>query len=509
MLHEEKSSSGLTGLIPTNPLGQRFTALFQYLWRFIYKESDQPWQTETRYRIEPRNLWAEWQNLTKLIGVRFGEFTAYGLFDIDSGSPYHPNNDPTALPRLRAALEAIGISKTLLIRSSDSGGLHLYICLESSVPTYGLALALRDCVQSVGFNLSPGSLEIFPNCKTFTANGTTDYQGHRLPLQAGSYLLDSDCQILSNDLRHFLRAWEIAAAGNDLSELKQAIATASEANKIVLFRSKGRSITQWKTDSERVISQGWTGEGQTNDLIKAIARHGRVFEELSGDALIEYTIEVAINSPGYREFCKHQRTIHRRVREWAVLIERRYVPYSSMLRGIREPKPDQRVERNSQASNGAIERIKTAVLNVGAKLTSTIRELAKEIANVARCSLGTLYKHLNLWHPEHCESNSQDQPTEPITALEPIVEETHPKPLEPLPRALLHPLTAKKVLNSVTPKIPSQKLKKQLVKLTPLQKGFDFCRNRHKKSPWKPLPGRVSRRFRLVWGFRLDFAQWE
>jgi hypothetical protein len=47
---------------------------------------------------------------------------------------------------MRAALETIGICRTILIRSSWSEGLHLYIPLSSTVPTFGLAKAIKLCL---------------------------------------------------------------------------------------------------------------------------------------------------------------------------------------------------------------------------------------------------------------------------------------------------------------------------------------------------------------------------
>lgn len=497
------STASYRDLVPSDPLGQRLTGIFNHGYGFIYrKESDQHWQTETRYPIQPRNLWAYWQDETGLIGVRFGKHTRYALIDIDIESPYHPDNDPAALPRLRTALEAIGIYRTLLVRSSESGGLHLYICLSDEVLTFGLAVALRDCLTSHNFTIAPGKLEIFPNVKTFSTTDKTNYNGHRLPLQSGSYLLNADCEIVTNDLSHFLNAWELAASGNDSDELNEAIAVAVAQNKKVSFRSKGRSVNQWKNDDERIISEGWTASGQTNELVKVLARHAVVFKSLSGEALIEYVHRAALDAPGYAEHCNHHRDIRRRSRDWSVAAEKHYRPYRSHPQGgnlWRASQPDQRLIRNTKTSNDAIDRIRRAAIEIGTQAIATVRELASTIAAIAKCSVATLYKHLSEWHPQHNGCNSHNPPVEPISDTDSPTEEKHPKTLKPLPDGLLHPNAPKKVMISVTPKILSQKLTKQTYKLPKPPRGFDFSEQPHKKTAWKSIPGRVSRLFRLIY----------
>jgi hypothetical protein len=496
------STASYRDLVPSDPLGQRLTAIFSHGYGFIYrKEADQHWLTEKRYPIQPRNLWAYWQDVSSLIGVRFGGDTTYGLIDIDIHSLYHPDSDPSALPKLRSALAEIGICRTLLIRSSESRGLHLYICLPEQVVTFGLALALRDCVESAGFAIAAGQLEIFPNVKSFSQTDKTNYNGHRLPLQTGSYLLDDDCEIITDDLEFFLNAWELAASGNDIDELNEAIALATKANKIVAFRRGERDPALWRADSERIISVGWTANGQTNELLKVVACYGRVFKELDGQELIDYTLETAINATGYAQHCKHHRDIKRRARDWSIAVEKRYFPLSRSLVGRipRDEKPDQRLALNQQRSNEAIERIKFAFLALKKLGFTTVRDLASAIAAIAKCSVSTLYKHLSEWHPKHNGCNTQDEPTEPISDVETPIEEIHPKTLEPAPSGLLHPNAYKKVLDRVTPKILLRKLKKQLYKLPSMPPGFDFSEQTHKKTLWKSVPGRVSQLFRLIY----------
>jgi hypothetical protein len=277
--------------LPLDPLGKRLCETFPYLWQPIIgvNETDPQWQTITKYPMRPRVLWRSWQDAAQVVGVRFDDETLYGLIDIDRESPYHPKQDPTALPTIRAALETIGIYRTVLVRSSWSEGLHLYIPLPEAVPTFGLACALKQCLEAQGFAIAQGKLECFPNCKTYAKPGTySEYNAHRLPLQpaSGSCLLDDDGNPISHDLGRFFDGWDTAAAGQDQAELHGAIATARANRKAKTRRSN--IVEDWQRDLLSEMDEGWTGHGQTNHLLKTIACYGVVFESLSGDALTAY-----------------------------------------------------------------------------------------------------------------------------------------------------------------------------------------------------------------------------
>ncbi|PZV10009.1 MAG: hypothetical protein DCF22_17575, partial [Leptolyngbya sp.] len=87
-----------------------FLSLFPHRHDYIWAEHPQPtakpaWQTESRHPLSDRLILQG----SYLYGVRFGPKTNYLLFDIDSGSLYHPRRDPFAIPRLVAALEGLGL----------------------------------------------------------------------------------------------------------------------------------------------------------------------------------------------------------------------------------------------------------------------------------------------------------------------------------------------------------------------------------------------------------------
>ncbi|MBD0336992.1 MAG: hypothetical protein ICV62_16005 [Cyanobacteria bacterium Co-bin13] len=343
--------------------------------------------------------------------MRFDNKTSYALLDIDALSQYLDQ-----LPTIRAALETIGIVRTVLLRSSWSGGLHLYIPLPAPVSTFDLACALRQCLESQGFEVKDGQLEIFPNTKAFGEfwkGKFTEYKAHRLPLQpgSGSCLLNDNLQPIGGDLERFFYAWDMAALSQDMDELHQALTIAKSNRRRQRRRAVG-PVEEWKNELELEIAGGWTGHGQTNALLKSIACYGRVFERLEGEALREYTERIATSRPGFERWCHHHHDIRMRCKVWASAVERYYWPLGT------EPKRDRSLGKfmsaiNRRRQEDACDRITAAYQQLKAEggLPEQIRELAKRLTRQANCSMATLYKYLGLWHPEHLVCNAPPTPT--------------------------------------------------------------------------------------------------
>ncbi|MEP0919939.1 hypothetical protein NC981_24305 [Leptolyngbya sp. DQ-M1] len=425
---------------PSNLIGKRLCETFPYLWNAIIStnETTPKWQTVAKYPIRPRILWREWKDNSKLIGVRFDSQTSYALIDIDRNGQFHPYQNPELLTLIRAALETIGICRTVLIRSSWSEGLHLYIPLPHAVQTFGLAQAIKQCLEAQGLTIAQGQLEVFPNCKAYAVPGTyTEYNAHRLPLQpeSGSCLLDDDYNPLSHDLGQFFQQWDIAAAGQDLSELMNAIAIARTNNRN--RRKRHTTIVEdWLQDLRAEIQEGWTDYGQTNHLLKTIACHGVVFEGLKGDALGEYVEQTAVNLPGYEEWCQHRHEIRMRSTVWARSAENYYWALGSNPKRSGNAHSDEGekvVPLNVLRSEDAQRRIKAVVsrLEQEGQFPSTATARAKLIA-AEGISTRTLYNHLELWHPIHYQSGScKTVQPETITAIFEADSEDPPKSLEP------------------------------------------------------------------------------
>ena len=155
-------------LTTTELAAQTFASFFPYLWKFIYaknvdRTSKPEWKTETRYPITGRRLYDYWADPDTLIGVRFGNQTEYALLDIDKGSPYHPNNNHEKFKTALQALEEIGLVRPLIVQSSHSEGLHIYYPLWQEVPSFGIACAIKSCLQKNNCEIASGVIESFPN----------------------------------------------------------------------------------------------------------------------------------------------------------------------------------------------------------------------------------------------------------------------------------------------------------------------------------------------------------
>lgn len=414
--------------LPGDPQGKRLCELFDYPWYPIVAvvpddaQAKPQWQTLTRYPMRPRTLWNQWQDANQLVGVRFGHQTQYALIDLDAQSQYR---SPDAISAIVQALETIGICRVIPIQSSWSGGIHLYLPLPEALPTFDLALAVKRCLEVQGFEVAPGQLEIFPNVKSWgnPAKGQyIQYNAHRLPLQpgTGSFLLDDDLQPIGTDLVSFFHQWDSATPQQDLTLLQLALSQARANHKGNYQPSTDSKIVDaWKQDLERELTEGWTGHGQTNHLLKTIACYGVVFQRLTGVALVDYVEQTAIASAGYPAWCRHQLEIRQRSQDWAKAAERYY--WELGTDGEREGNvhaannivPMRRNRRNQEKALDAQIRIQQAVKTLAAlgQLPDDLSKRGDAIVAQARCSKQTLYKYQEFWLPKYDPQNLEASPS--------------------------------------------------------------------------------------------------
>ncbi|MBD2054546.1 hypothetical protein H6F88_00600, partial [Oculatella sp. FACHB-28] len=274
-----------------------------------------------------------------------------------------------------------------------------------SVSTFDLAVALKQCLATQELFLYPGQLEVFPNVKSYGKAGkTVEYNAHRLPLQpgSGSTLLNEDLQPIRGNLEQFFGAWDTAAAGQDMDELGKALTRARKAHR-TRRASRSNRIDSWKQDLQSEMEQGWTGYGQTNQLLKAIACYGVVFESLSGEALVHYVEEIATHCPGYSQWCRHQHEISKRAEDWASAAENYYWALGTTPKRGRAPQGGNNIVCfNRKRAEDAQSRIKTAVSELEARgeLPDGMTARMKAIAQLAKCSFTTLQKYKELWQPQ-------------------------------------------------------------------------------------------------------------
>ncbi len=442
-----------------------FLALFPHRFDYLWAEHPDPgerpnWQTESRHPLSDRLL----QQGAYLYGVRFGKLTRYCVLDVDRQSTYHPTRDPLAIKRMVAALESIGLVAYVVVTSSYSGGLHVYLPFAEEQPSWAIALVVSTLLENAGFKLKPGQLEVFPNPRPYT-NGTPSlYTGHRVPMQAGSYLLNDHWEPVYSDQAAFVRQWQWAEGRNDLNhKTLQLVLKQAQRRR---YKNVTVSAQQFLNDLDTEVEQGWTGTGQTNRLLGRIAMREYVFGHvlrsgtpLTGQALVDAIVEVAVALPGYEEWCRHQHEIHKLARNWARDIEAdpNYYPYDPHKRRKTATQPANNIvcfDCNQQRALDAEQRIKVAIaaLQASHNFPSGTTARADAIIASAQCSKRTLHKHKALWHPDYTEGLVRDLPEAvtapsdshavvPLETLEALPDNTVPTVLTnkfmPYPAALL------------------------------------------------------------------------
>lgn len=403
---------------------------FDYLWAEHPNPNNKPhWQTESRHPLSDRLILQG----SNLFGVRFGQMTSYAMLDIDIGSPYHPANNPYALPGILGVIEEkLDCPDTISIHSSWSEGVHVYIPFNRPLKTITVAIVISGLLEQAGYKIAGGILEVFPNRKPFTSDGSLSlYNGHRLPLQAGSFLLSDDWQPIYTTQNKFITLWHQAAAANTLSP-KQLTKLSKRLRKPYRLSNKA---AKFLNDLNAEIEQGWTDIGQTNRLLGRIAMRAYVFgqqllnltQPLSGQGLIDSIIETARCLPGFHDYCQHQAELEQRAKDWGRSVENsHYYPYGTpKVSNNKQPDQNDQISWNDQQKATAQERITQAVAHLLSQqqlptgITARFKTLVQQ-----GLSGTTLYKYKNLWHPQYQTTNTTVEiPPNPPSNIEAAGEE--------------------------------------------------------------------------------------
>ncbi|MEO0986610.1 MAG: hypothetical protein AAFY20_13800, partial [Cyanobacteria bacterium J06639_14] len=303
-------------------------------------------------------------------------------------------------------LEAqLGLVSSVTLCSSYSRGIHLYFPFNEALPSWKIGKVISSVLTSRGFSVEGGQLEVFPNNRLFSNDGESVlFKGHRLPLQAGSYLLNDDFMPINGEQDTFVKLWRMAQSRNalDLQLLEQV---EQVFRKPYLLSHSG---AKFLNDLNAEIDRGWTSEQQSNYLFGRIAMRTYIFSEvlydmqLTGKALAEKIAEIAQNAPGFFEFSNHISDLMKRAWDWARSVEAsRYYPYRSKVLKQEKSCASNWNERQSKAAH---QRIKDAVVRLqqtdmwpgGA--TARVELLVLETG----ASKATLYKPQNkkIWYPE-------------------------------------------------------------------------------------------------------------
>lgn len=433
-------------------LENEFLALFPHRFDYIYASHAAPgetpnWRSESRHPLSDRLI----QQGAYLYGVRFGTETNYCLLDIDIGSTYHPQQDSLAIARIMSVLETIGLVDYFACTSSYSGGLHLYLPFQTQQKSWELAAVVASLLENAGFCLKPGQLEIFPNLKPYCQQTPSLFNAHRLPMQAGSYLLNAEFQPIWSTQETFIQRWRWVQARNhiDVCCLKQVL----KQSRRKLYQISGK-VDKFINDLNAEIEQGWTGSGQTNRLLGRLTMRTYIFHHvlfggspLTGQELIDTIVATARSLPGYHEYCQHQHELEARVTEWVACVERsRYFPYGTAQGKYHPATMQQKPESipcpswNQRQSESARDRIRAAIADLleqnGLPSQATARFQALTKYGIGGSSL---YRHRDLWHPAHLQADSEGLPP------------TFPSPVACLPESMALGLSSAELCDSDEP----------------------------------------------------------
>ncbi|AFY71995.1 hypothetical protein Pse7367_3770 (plasmid) [Thalassoporum mexicanum PCC 7367] len=457
--------------------------LWHHRWDYIWAPHANPgekpnWRTESKHPLSDRLLLQG----AYLFGIRPRKTIDHLVIDIDRYSQYHPSQDPQSIDLILQALEPIGIEKNLLVQSSYSQGIHIFVPLSQEVSSYLLADVTCTLLENAGFAIAPGALETFPNRKVYVAdNKQSLFNAYRLPFQEpGSKLLsplqyDPDTNRFKTirttdktDIELFVEQWQWSQTKNITSDtiLKNIL---KRYKRKPHFRLKG-GATKYLNDLNADIEAGWTDYSQTNYLLGRITMRGYVFghilentEPLKGQCLVDYIIQTAKALPGFEQWCQHKQEIKKRATEWARCIETspKYYHYGyspDVLNQIPENQESQtkwqwQLDKQEQARQKIIDAI-ADLLNKD-QLPSTATARCQEICAYG-ISMSTLYKHKDLWHPEHIEAKKDPEPPPEGTFRDFCLEPAPNEALQLLPDNLFRYFDANKLMCNSLPDAQSK-----------------------------------------------------
>ena len=397
------------------------------------------WKT-LKYKLH-RHLFLKYhQKRDRIVGVRFGKTTKYLAADIDRLSSIHPAENPIGFGKFLEAMEKIGLTRHIKLQSSWSGGLHIYFSLPKEVNTYDAACLMRWACLKAGLVVTPGHLELFPNTKNYVPYNPENpkqqfslYNGLRLPCQpgTGSFLLDADFNPVGDRIETFLHWAAQDAEGQDFAKFRRYLRSARTKLKKIekqITQKLSQNAQDWKEDLEEIIATGWTGQGQTNDLISRIVRYAIVFMGKAGESLRAWVKHIAINAPGYQQWCRHCHEIDRKIEHWCRATEnhKRYLSYRNFpvkmpFRKVygEDDSVTKSKNQNELKAEAASERIRKTVEKLtdegdfpaGAVARTEAIAIASQEMFGASISKSTLRKKANLplWHPKHRTEETQPE----------------------------------------------------------------------------------------------------
>lgn len=188
-----------------------------------------------------------------ILGARAGRASKYAVIDIDAGSRYHNSRE---LQKITEILGDAGLPNSVLYRSSDSGGWHLYLFFDEPISSSDLRRQLVTLFKLKGFEIAKGTLEIFPH-----TSDTSLGQGLRLPLQHGFAWLNSVTLGVSEERADLSPQEALSAFIKDFAD------NAHTRHEFHRFKCYVDELQARKEAVENEVSGGTTNRDKSNHML--------------------------------------------------------------------------------------------------------------------------------------------------------------------------------------------------------------------------------------------------
>ena len=368
----------------------KFLELFRNRrWFLKQSKKTRKWSTHKHHDLSDLEIWAALRGETRtVLGCRWAAESRYAVLDIDQKGYYH---DLDSLYRIKSALSEIGIDKTFLYRSSDSGGWHLYIFFDELVGCRVLERSLKSWLELKGFRFSLGNLECFPSTS-----------GLRMPLQAGFEWLDefaNPIKLKRPIIEQFVLDSEQTNSWKGVSEAIKAQSPKPTTPTPVPFWKTDPGKPR-KTDRYQLGKQYWenglTGPGQRHEAILAVGYYLWFAYDLPGvwnaqrryDLIVEW-LENSHNGHSTTVNRNDWDSITRDIRS-ACFWARTEAPVSEN----QAPAPASEWDQTCRLAN------RRRVIEARQKILSVLKEnptaSQADIVRLTGCSVNTVRKHRDL-----------------------------------------------------------------------------------------------------------------
>jgi hypothetical protein len=262
----------------------------------------------------------------KIIGRRPGSQDDRLGTDIDApnstrpGSPYHPEVSMEGWAKLITFIEEKFGANFIVVRSSKSGGYHIYVFFNSFTSSDRIAHRAKELYESGGFEMGQGKLETFPNVR---ASNGVKFNGLRLPcITDDSYVVDpytleriGDIELFAelaqnkNDLRNFLGLDPIVAP-KKVEKSASRVKTVDAIAPVEEVKEERKPFNLHKR-------MKWSDGNHSNSVIGAHVAYAIEYLGITDPTEIEQAVWESLHEYGYkRNASKEEQSDRSHVRRW-------------------------------------------------------------------------------------------------------------------------------------------------------------------------------------------------